>query len=278
MLFRLFSERDYGVDGVLEIFELGETTGKIALIQIKGTNSKIDKLKTVDYVSCPGISKSSLKYCSVNKIPFILVYVSKKDELFYYCDLHSVYEESLKRMGDTGKTCSIRIPYIYNSNKLDTLVTIINSYYSENPDSLSQGHIDYEYDGIIDTTESLRNQFINAVVQNKVQEIIRIDYWAGFNPELILAMEQFRISVTGIIDRAVSISNSSQYKRITDFCDAYNKYIVFLEDNCLPKSNGELSISCKFDNPKKIGDKIKRLTNKANRLLHKAMIQDNSIN
>ena len=35
-LFRNLSERDYGIDGIIELFDNGQPTGKIAFVQIKG--------------------------------------------------------------------------------------------------------------------------------------------------------------------------------------------------------------------------------------------------
>ena len=88
------------IDGELEIFSNGDVTGKIARIQLKGTEKDISRLKTADFVSCPGISKSSLGYCRTKNIPFILVYVSKADKKFYYCDLPTIYQDALQRIGD----------------------------------------------------------------------------------------------------------------------------------------------------------------------------------
>lgn len=102
LVFRELNERDYGVDGELEIFENGVVTGKMARIQLKGTDRVIGKLKTVDAVSCPGVSKSSLGYCRSRNVPFILVYISKVDEKFYYCDLQPICEDALQRVGDGG--------------------------------------------------------------------------------------------------------------------------------------------------------------------------------
>lgn len=44
-LFRELTERDYGIDAIIEYFNDEKVTGKIAFIQIKGTNSKLSHLK-----------------------------------------------------------------------------------------------------------------------------------------------------------------------------------------------------------------------------------------
>ena len=49
-LFRELSERDYGIDGLIELFREGDPTGQIALVQIKGTSNTIQPLKNKDVV------------------------------------------------------------------------------------------------------------------------------------------------------------------------------------------------------------------------------------
>ena len=44
-LYRELSERDYGVDAIIECFEDGIPTGKIGFLQIKGTSKEIAPLK-----------------------------------------------------------------------------------------------------------------------------------------------------------------------------------------------------------------------------------------
>lgn len=128
LLFREVGERDYGVDGELEIFSSENITGKIARIQLKGTKKVIRPLKTADFVSCPGVSKSSLGYCRTKNITFILVYISKVDKVFYYCDLQFMHEEVLLKMENKDEI-TVRIPYENNSKNLSMLVRIINGYY-----------------------------------------------------------------------------------------------------------------------------------------------------
>ena len=82
VVYRDLTERDYGLDGLIEIFEDDKPTGKIAVLQFKGTESKIEKLKKSDFVSCSNISKSNLSYCKQVNNPVILIYVSTLDEDF----------------------------------------------------------------------------------------------------------------------------------------------------------------------------------------------------
>lgn len=129
LVFRKPDERDYGVDGEVEIFEDGRITGRLARVQLKGTEKVIERLKTADYVSCPNVSKASLEYCRAKNIPFILVYISKADKKFYYSDMQPVYENILARTGDRNFSVTVRLPIENNSDDLSRLVHIINKYY-----------------------------------------------------------------------------------------------------------------------------------------------------
>ena len=48
-LFRDITERDYGIDGLVELFEDGCPSGEIALVQIKGKEDTIIPLKKCKY-------------------------------------------------------------------------------------------------------------------------------------------------------------------------------------------------------------------------------------
>lgn len=158
MLFRTISERDYGVDGVVELFSDGTPTGRMAYIQFKGTKYIIEKLKRTNEVSCSGISKSNLSYCRQINIPVMLVYVSKASGKFYYIDLQLIFQGKIEEIAD-NKSGTVRIPIENNSDHLERFVEIINSYYertmnnitSERSSALTNNH-DANIDGDIITT------------------------------------------------------------------------------------------------------------------------------
>lgn len=139
VMYREFTERDYGIDAMIEIFESNNPSGKFAFIQFKGTSSKINKLKTTNFVSCKGISKSNLYYCRQTNNPVILVYVSTYDGEFYYIDLQKAIDEAKI---DDADTVSIRIPIGNNSSNLIHLFEIINQYYDDEHDAL-EPKVDY---------------------------------------------------------------------------------------------------------------------------------------
>ena len=153
LLFRELSEQDYGVDGLLEIFENGNPTGKSAYIQLKSTENIIQKLVNSDEVSCPGISKSNLYYCKQDNIPIILVYISTANEEFYFKDIGNL---KIKSDGTITVRISIR------NNDLALMVHTINSYY--NHEGLCTDKIVGLHDTVSDG-EHIRVNILNEPVQ-----------------------------------------------------------------------------------------------------------------
>lgn len=128
MLFRDVTERDYGVDGYIEIFENGNPTGNMAYIQIKGTEDSIQALKNGDEVSCPGVTESNLCYCKQKNIPVFLVYVSLLDNRFYFVDLQSCYVKNLKKQNKSGRY-TINIPVDNNQDNIYKMFEAIKTCY-----------------------------------------------------------------------------------------------------------------------------------------------------
>ena len=135
-LFREWSERDYGIDAVIEIFDNGYPTGKIAFIQIKGTSKTIMALKIGAHkgraVSCGNVSNSSLDYARQDKIPMILVYVSLAEpKCFYYVDLQSQIDDiESRRKNEEQEVHTVHIPIEnYAENDLSGFFELIDSYY-----------------------------------------------------------------------------------------------------------------------------------------------------
>lgn len=130
-LFRNITERDYGIDGIIELFENESPTGIISLIQIKGTENKIVPLKTHDSVSCQ-ISISNVNYAFQRNIPVIVVYLSIIDSLFYYVCLNDIVDDISDEIYNK-KSITIRIP---NKNlivnDLEPLFSKIRDFYKEN--------------------------------------------------------------------------------------------------------------------------------------------------
>lgn len=116
----------------MEYFDDGQITGKIALIQCKGTREKIIPLKTLpDFVSCNGISASNLEYALQNNTLIILIFASLIDKKFYFVQLNDSITNEVKENLDKGQqTFTIRIPIDNNSNVgMDLFWNLIKEYY-----------------------------------------------------------------------------------------------------------------------------------------------------
>lgn len=131
-LFRELSERDYGIDAVIELFDNSKPTGQFALVQIKGTTNKIVPLKSDRVVSCP-ISTSNAKYALQSNIPVVLIYVSlQKPFSFYFVNLQGVIHQKDINKLDYQQTITIHIPEDNNVYEdLEPLFDGIRSFYQK---------------------------------------------------------------------------------------------------------------------------------------------------
>ncbi len=133
-LYRDISERDYGVDGFIELFENGIPTGKIAFAQIKGTKKSIVPLKrTPDFISCK-ITSSNAYYAFQNNIPVILIYAYiKGDKGFYFLELNKLIQEISEEQLEQ-QCISVKIPiknHIRNCDSMENLFNIIRGFYDK---------------------------------------------------------------------------------------------------------------------------------------------------
>lgn len=127
-LYRTVSGMDYGIDAIVELFDEGFVTGKVAIIQLKGTKDKI-KVRNKKDISCK-ISTSCARYAFQKNLPVFVIYSSLTDEdSFYYVCLQEV--DIQRDKVEKQKTITIRIP---SQNKaienIDGFRKIINDYYS----------------------------------------------------------------------------------------------------------------------------------------------------
>lgn len=129
-LYREVTGRDYGIDAIIELFDNGIPTGKIAFIQIKGTKNAIVPLRTAkSFISCK-ITASNIDYAIQNRIPVLLFYVSlNKQPIFYFARLQDVITEDQINKSKRQNSISVRIP-INNSSAedLDSLFSLIMDY------------------------------------------------------------------------------------------------------------------------------------------------------
>lgn len=128
-LFREITERDYGIDGIIECFTCeGGVTGKFALVQLKGTKNKIVPLKNKDVISC-SISTVNAEYALQRRIPVILLYASlESEDIFYYVCLQDV--EITRELLDNQKSVNVHIP-IENIaiENIDEMILLVDRFY-----------------------------------------------------------------------------------------------------------------------------------------------------
>lgn len=133
-LFREITGRDYGVDAIVEIFDDGMPTGKVAFLQIKATNEAIVPLRrSPEFVSCPGVSDSTLNYTYQNNIPVMLIYVYLKGERGFYFDIiNNTEKKNGRNKTKKGDKTTIRLP-VENHTKGDmtAFIKMINDYYNK---------------------------------------------------------------------------------------------------------------------------------------------------
>ena len=126
-LFRELSGRDYGIDGMIELFsEQGFITGRVLLVQVKTTSEFIRKNKRSSDISI-SLSLSSLEYSKQKNIPFVLIYNSlKQEEEYYYLLLNGVdYIEN-------QKTSTIRVPLKNKSiNTISGIRDLCNDFFKK---------------------------------------------------------------------------------------------------------------------------------------------------
>lgn len=74
--------RDYGIDMAIEIFDQGRATGKMLLLQIKGTERDIEALESIDF----DVPVNTLKYSELFIVPFLLIVcpVNSTQPRFFY--------------------------------------------------------------------------------------------------------------------------------------------------------------------------------------------------
>jgi hypothetical protein len=133
-LFRELTERDYGIDAIVELFDDEDNpTGKFALLQIKGTSKTIVPLKNKPNLIPCSISTSNARYAKQNIIPVILIYVTlNKAEGFYFVFLQELLTDDNKDKLDKQKSLTVHIP-IYNNAQEDLapLFEAINEFYTK---------------------------------------------------------------------------------------------------------------------------------------------------
>lgn len=142
-MFRLVSGWDYGVDAIIELFENGYPTGKMAFAQIKGTSKEIKPLaRNHELISLSNISSSNLHYALQNRIPLVLIYanVEKSKEHYYFHIIQTGPKNPVELLKLDQDTVTV---HLSANNRVDyyddatALLRSINNYYENKSDFLA---------------------------------------------------------------------------------------------------------------------------------------------
>ena len=130
ILVRALGGHDYDCDFLVELFENSNVTGKIAFLQIKGTDKTITPLiKKPEIISCR-ISESCARYAMQKRIPLVLALISLKNEKFFYYSILQDDESILKKQIKGGVQTYISIEKTIEINSTFELINDINKFYS----------------------------------------------------------------------------------------------------------------------------------------------------
>lgn len=116
MVYRMCSGRDYGYDGLIELFDESSVTGKFALVQLKGvaTWANLKILKKRDVIS-QKISITTARYAIQKRIPlFVIVASASKTESGFYYVLLQKYtsdRDFRKRMHKNKTSLTVHLPF-----------------------------------------------------------------------------------------------------------------------------------------------------------------------
>lgn len=105
-IFRELSERDYGIDGLLEFFDKdGTVSGESILVQVKGSRSlKVNN----GFVSTPSISTETVRYWSRKRQSVFIFLVDVTSRLIYFMDAKCAARISSAKV-NSQKTISFQI-------------------------------------------------------------------------------------------------------------------------------------------------------------------------
>lgn len=121
----------------------------------------------------------------------------------------------------------------------------------------------------IQSENVLRTQFLDAVVKYRIQEMLRVDPFIGFDLELVVYADSFDLIIQRLMDRALGITVSERYMQIKEFRSAFDLFTGYLSVICQTTFNGNVvKFTNEFDNPHNHYAKVEELRRDAQRLLN----------
>lgn len=123
-LWRTISERDYGIDGLIEFFPEGEASGRFMLVQVKGTEEPLRQLSNKPLVSTE-VNLTTLTYAHQMNTPVLMAKVGLGNSSICYGILQELAEqqsdlEERARANSTKKTtCHLDASLIVDETVVD---------------------------------------------------------------------------------------------------------------------------------------------------------------
>ncbi len=247
---RDLTERDYGIDLMVEIFEKNgedknghdtfDATGHVCYLQIKGTNTEINKNKNSDTVSF-SVEKKLLFYVEKLATPFILVRVCTlhTKEVVYFLWLQRYISDILDtkhpnwRTDETKETYTVRIP-IKNSlpdnfEKIKKVAARIK-YIEE----LSEFHERYQYFNNMYHSIIADKFYDYPLILSELNRIKNLNTLLNFNnlcirQESIVELTQYLESVRDGIIRPSTMEDFPNNFNLEQLHQS-NKSLMFIEE------------------------------------------------
>lgn len=249
-LVRGLEERDYGIDLTLEIFEGEDPTGRIALVQVKGTDKDFeDEIK----LSFP---TKTIEYSLLFPQPFLIFYASIKGKKTYYVWAQKYSATKLEIDCPNWKSQDSATIYFPKENELSknkNKISEIMSLYSARNDGLEflaayeclAERWDSFKNGSVDLIESC-NDYLSKIKQYKtffsvyMNEFNNVDFL-----EMQNCIELLSICVKHKSGDGDSISECvcSIDKQINEL---YKLKRIFLDHSDMDKFDVENSTGCPY--------------------------------
>jgi hypothetical protein len=106
---RRFSDNDYGYDGMIETFnELGERQNQLLMLQLKSTDVIQQSPQNDGFIV--DLSKRDLELWLKNDFPVLLILYDAQEEIAYFTDLQSYFNENRLSLNNVRKFVRIYLP------------------------------------------------------------------------------------------------------------------------------------------------------------------------
>lgn len=141
-ILRELTERDYGIDGIIEICDDGKMKGKIFAIQLKGNEYLSSTVENVKYYN---VKAGTMNYWYNYPIPVLFFHADTTDERIYYTNIKQDIRDNFEAF-TLGKYTTIKIPQTKQLTKQNALDILDSTYFYENiRENINKAITDFVY-------------------------------------------------------------------------------------------------------------------------------------